>query len=221
MTLPKPIVIRLPEPGTTVSPSGPPAPTPVRGERRDPTEWRPRGDTTHERVDENQHAVEVRSQPLHYGTLAQFQPGVLDAIEANARGGLVRAMDQQGITVDERAVRVHWQLVVEGYGFPYPEGFVHPEAPDDVQAEGRAAWRRVVGFAADSMSKYLFVKVWRRRALPSPSRPAMEIEAMGEPVDDVDLPLGPRADVVDAEIVEESHPHGEWCSGGCGGACQS
>lgn len=207
MTLPKPIVVRLPE--ATPEPqgprSGPPAPTPIRGERRDPTEWQPRGDTLHQRMDANQHAVEVRSEPLHYGTLARFEPGVIEGIEANARGGLVRAMDAQGITVDERAVRVHWQLVVEGYGFPYPEGFVHPEAPEDVQAEGRAAWRRVVGFAADSMEKFLFVKVWRRRALPPPSRPAMEIEAMGEPVDDVDLPLGgARADdVVDAEIVED------------------
>lgn len=169
-------------------------------ERRDPTEWRPRGDDSCERVDANQHAIEMRSEHLNYESLAEFNPGVLAGIEANQRAALIRAMEGQGLTVDERAVKVHWRLVVEGYGFPYPEGFVHPDAPDDVKADGREAWSRIVKMAGDSLTKFLFVKVWRRRnALPAPEpralsgaadTPKMQIDAASD-------------DVVDAEIVDD------------------
>ena len=160
-----------------------------QGERRDPTEWQPRPNPDYERADANLSATEVRSEPLNYQSLAQYQPGVIAGIEARARGDLVRAMDQRGVTVDERGVRVHWRLVVEGYGFKYPEGFVHPEAPDDVKREGREAWKRIVEQASDSLSKFLFVKVWRRKH-SSLSASAPKAIERGE-------------DIVDAEVVEE------------------
>lgn len=150
-----------------------------KGERKDPTEWRPRG-SSEQQVDANMQAQHVRSEPLNYGSLVGKEDSIA-GIEATARADLIRAMDRRGITVGERGVRSHWQLVVEGYGFPYPEGFVHPEAPDDVQAEGRSAWRRVVEIASDSMEKYLFVKVWRPKhhALPSAAPKAIEDRSAG------------------------------------------
>jgi hypothetical protein len=194
---------------------GIPEPTKIKAERRDPTEWRPKG-SSDTRVDQNQHAKEVRSEPLNYQSLADFEPGVLAGIEAQARADLIRTMDRLGITVDERAIKVHWRLVVEGYGYPYPDGFVHPDAPDDVQAEGYEAWKRVVKMAADSMTKFVFVKVWRRNNV-LPSAP-MEIEGKGsfqlgkeyaEHLGIDDMQPGPMEitatdeDIVDAEIVEE------------------
>jgi hypothetical protein len=150
-----------------------------RGERKDPTEWRPRG-SGERQVDANMVAQHVRSEPLNYGSLVGKEDSIA-GIEANARGDLIRAMERQGITVGERGVRSHWQLVVEGYGFPYPEGFVHPEAPDEVKAEGRSAWKRVVEIASDSMQKYLFVKVWRPgTSLPPAAEPkAIEDRSAG------------------------------------------
>jgi hypothetical protein len=153
-------------------------PTP-KAAPKDPTEWRPRPDPDYERVENNLAATNMRSEPLHYQSLADLAPGVIAGIEANARAGLVRTMDQHGVTVDERAVRVHWQLVVEGYGFKMPEGFVHPEAPDEVKQEGRAAWKRSVEMAADSMMKAMFVLVWRRKRGVLPSAPKV-IEAGAE-----------------------------------------
>lgn len=145
---------------------------------RDPTEWRPRNNSDWERVEANQQAESMRSLPLHYQSLAQHVPEHIAAIEATARAELIRAMDQQGLYPDERGIRVHWQLVVEGYGFRMPEGFIHPEAPDDVKAEGRRAWKRVVEIASDSMVKFMFVQVWRRRRRlgAGPSQPR-EIES--------------------------------------------
>lgn len=169
--------------------------------RSDPTEWRPRDNSDYEWVDNNLSAEEVRSEPLHYASLAGMDPAVLAGIEANSRGALVQAMDRLGITVDERAVRVHWQLVVEGYGFREPDGFIHPEAPDDVKADGHEAWKRVVQMAADSVHKYLFVNVWRRRRVALPPKPPML--SLGEEMAHALESANATEDVVDAEIVEE------------------
>lgn len=167
---------------------------PKRSEQKrepdDPTEWHPQGDRDYQRVEANQIAVHARSVPLNYGSLADFEPGVIAGIEARARGDLIRTMEQQGVTVDERAVRPHWQLVVEGYGFPYPEGFVHPEAPDEVKAEGKKAWKRAVEIAADSVAKGMFVQVWRRRRGQLPSEQPKQIEGGTGDIEVVKKPDG-------------------------------
>lgn len=186
-----------------------------QGERKDPTEWQPPGDRTHHQVDANMEAQHVRSEPLNYGTLTDPKIDIA-AVEALARGDLIRAMESRGITVGERGVRVHWQLVVEGYGFRYPEGFIHPDAPDDVKAEGRRAWKRVVEIASDSMERFLFVKVWRekRAALPPAAPKAIEDRSAGRWCDvcqqhgshhtDKHDEFVYEPDVIDAEIVEEN-----------------
>lgn len=177
-------------------PGGVPKPYEPKKAERDPTEWRPRGDTLHERVDQNVAATKMRSEPLNYGSLVEKAED-LAGIEANARASLIVAMERSGLTPDERGIRSHWQLVVEGYGFAYPEGFVHPEAPDEVKQKGREAWKRVVEIASDSLDKYLFVKVWRRKVLSAATIKALEgapFQVIGS--DDPE-------DIVEAEIVEE------------------
>jgi hypothetical protein len=66
---------------------------------------------------------------------------------------------------DERSLRVHWTLEVEGLGFRAPAGFIHPEAPEDIAKRAQAAWKRCVEIATDSMSRVIHVAVWRRRSL--------------------------------------------------------
>lgn len=132
-------------------------------ERSDPTEWRPKDNSDWQRVSHNVEAQRMRAEPLTYQSLADMPAGTIAGIEANARGDLVRAMEQQGLYPDERGIRVHWLLAVEGYGFRQPEGFIHPEAPDEVKREGRIAWKRCVEIASDSMTKFIFCMVWRKR----------------------------------------------------------
>lgn len=132
-------------------------------ERPDPTEWRPEDNSDWVQVSHNIEAQRMRAEPLTYQSLADKVPGDIAGIEAAARGHLIRAMEQQGLYPDERGIRVHWLLAVEGYGFRQPEGFIHPEAPDEVKREGRIAWKRCVEMASDSMSKFIFCMVWRRR----------------------------------------------------------
>lgn len=134
-----------------------------KGERSDPTEWRPKDDSGWQRVSHNVEAQRVRSDPLIYQSLADKTPGDIAGIEAAARGSLIRTMEQHGLYPDERGIRVHWLLAVEGYGFRQPEGFIHPEAPDEVKREGRIAWKRCVEIASDSMTKFIFCMVWRKR----------------------------------------------------------
>lgn len=168
-------------------------------EAPDPTEWAPKGwRTDWERGDHTVRAKEVRTdRGLRYQSLALVEPGVIAGIEARARGDLVREMDRHGVTVDERALRVEWTLHVVGYGYEMPEGFVHPDAPDNVKAEGRRRWKRVVEIASDSLDKVLFLSVWRRKPRP--------MESLERPVEVRELPApeGDEDDVVDAEIVEE------------------
>lgn len=132
----------------------------------DPTEWRPRDNSEWEWVDCNVRAEQMRSQPMRYQSLAQHSPEVIASIEATGRAELIQAMERQGLFPDERGVRVHWAMVVEGNGFRMPDGFVHPEAPVDVHRRGREAWKRCVEMASDSLSKFIFVKRW----VPKPRR---------------------------------------------------
>lgn len=139
--------------------------------KAEPAEWKPdRGE--YEEREARVVAEHMRSVPLNYQSLAAFRPGVLEGIEANARVDLIRAMDQQGLSPDERSIKVHWQLVMEGYGFRMPEGFIHPEAPPEEQTEGRNRWRRACDGAASSLYKAIHCMVWVRKA-----RPTKEIEA--------------------------------------------
>lgn len=163
---------------------------PPRKKAEDPTEWRPKDNRDYERVDANVTAEQKRSQPLRYQSLADYDPGTIAGIEAAAKAGLIRVMDQHGLYPDERGIWVHWALVVGGNGFRMPEGFIHPEAPDDVKQEGRSAWKRCVEMASDSLTKFIFVQVWRRRnRLPPPEEkralpPAtMKIEPYRGPVE--------------------------------------
>lgn len=132
-------------------------------ERPDPTEWRPRDNRDWERAQANVSAQHMRSEPLRYQSLAGVAPEDIAGIEATARGDLIRMMERQGLYPDERGIRVQWAMVVDGYGFQMPEGFVHPEAPDEMKREGVAAWKRCVEMASDSMSKFIYAMVWRRR----------------------------------------------------------
>lgn len=176
---------------------------PPKEEQKDPTEWRPKDNRDYERAEANVSAVSMRSEPLNYQSLADFQPGVLAGIEATARADLIRAMESRGLYPDERGIRVRWQLVVEGHGFRMPEGFVHPEAPDEIKIEGRRAWKRVVEMASDSMTKFIFAVVWRRKVLLLPEAPKV-LPGKGDGTSDLDLPgEGSDPDIVDAEIVED------------------
>lgn len=181
-------------------------------ERPDPTEWRPEDNHDYERVEANLSAEHMSSAPMNYRSLADLPPETIAGIEASARADLIRAMDRQGLSPIERGLRTHWQLVVEGYGFRMPEGYVHPEAPDEVKAEGVQRWKRVVEIASDSMAKFMFVVVWRRKfALQRPA--PHEIE-------------GP--DIVDAEVAEcdpidDVQDHHDWdyeTHGGSLGVCK-
>jgi hypothetical protein len=195
------------------------APKPYEGykasEQRDPTEWSD-GTRDWERVDHNVEATAMRSEPLNYGTLVGDNEvvsevgGKILGIEANARAQLVAMMERHGITPDERGIRTHWQLVTEGYGFKMPEGFVHPEAPPEVKQQGREAWKRVVEIASDSVSKFLFVKVWRRKQ--QRIRPPEEKRELlsrvrsaggGQRMGGIEIVRTGEEDVVDAEIVED------------------
>lgn len=162
-------------------------PPPKKSE--DPTEWRPKDNRDYERVEANVASEQMRSQPLRYQSLADEQPGVIAGIEATAKAELIRRMDYHGLYPDERGIRVHWALVVEGNGFRMPEGFVHPEAPDTVKQEGRTAWKRCVEMASDSLTKFIFVQVWRRKnRLPSPEeKRALPPGASTTPPDEVKI----------------------------------
>lgn len=140
---------------------------------RDPTDWRPKDNSDYE---EHQITVEPRrwsADPLNYGSLAealaaQDANAALEGIEARALADLRQAMNQYRYHPDEKSLRVKWTLTVEGLGWKAPDGFIHPEAPPDIQRESQAAWKRVVEIATDSLSRTIFVRVWRRkqRALP-------------------------------------------------------
>ena len=181
---------------------------------RDPTKWHPKG-TSDNRVQREVHAEQMRSRPLNFGTLTNLLAGGIEGIEATAKRDLVAAMDRADLTPDERGIRVHWQLVVEGYGWKMPEGYVHPEADDDLKAEGRSAWKRCVEMASDSLAKSMWVALWPvRRALPTGS-PSLERK-----VEFRELPAPEGSDdILDAEVVDDEcnaididncSVHGRW-----------
>lgn len=116
-------------------------------------------------------AQHIRSSPLQYGSLARMTSEQIDGIERTAMVGIRKAFDQQGLTLDETTLRAHWAFVVEGYGFPMPEGYIHPEAPPEEAQKAREGWARSVQGAADSVLKQIFLTVWRRKALPPPAQP--------------------------------------------------
>ena len=178
-------------------------------EHRDPAEWRPKDNRDYERVQANVNATSMRSEPLNYGSLAQHDPAELAGIEAMAKGNLIVAMDRSGLYPDERGIRVRWMLVAEGHGFRMPEGFIHPEAPADVQAEGRTAWKRCVEMASDSYQKFIFAMVWRKKFAKSalPQRTMKILEGPDPDKYDKDFTRhvmdSIEGEIVDAEIVDE------------------
>lgn len=142
----------------------------THGEKPSPP-WRPNR-RDFEEVDTVVKAQHIRSTPLQYGSLADMSPDQIDGIERTAMVGIRKTFDQQGLTLDERTLRAHWAFVVEGYGFPMPEGYIHPEAPPETAQEAREGWARSVQGAANSVLKQIFCTVWRRRrALPPPAQP--------------------------------------------------
>lgn len=130
---------------------------------KDPTTWHPPGDRDYEHVEVRVSPDRVATAPLNYHSLADFDRGVLGGIELQARADLLQTMAQAGLQPDERSIRVHWTLQVEGLAWKAPEGFVHPDASDEMKREGREAWKRAIEMAHDSMGNLLFVKAWRRR----------------------------------------------------------
>jgi hypothetical protein len=127
--------------------------------------WKP-NTRDYQEVEVAVRADHIRSQPLNYGSLEGLTQDQVMMIERNAARDLRRMFDQQGLTLDERTLRPHWQLVVEGYGFKMPEGYIHPEAPQEAAQEAREGWLRAVNGAADSVLKKIYLTVWRRKALP-------------------------------------------------------
>lgn len=142
----------------------------------DPTEWRPKDNSAYEEDQVVVRPQEMRSEPLNYESLAVFTPEAIRAIEQTALADLRRAMNTMRMHPDERSLRVHWRLEVEGKGFRAPWGFIHPEAPEDIQRKSQAAWKRCVEIATDSLSPMIFVRVWRKRNRLPPAEPRREIE---------------------------------------------
>lgn len=159
---------------------GVPEPYRPKGEHKDPTEWRPRDNSAWEHVEDTVTGKRITSMPLQYEQISQMEPGAIAAIEANARGQLISQMQRDGFEVDERGVRIRWAVVAEGYGFSMPDGFVHPEAPQEMFQEGRAAWKRAVETATSSINRMFYVRVWRRRSIALPPKTR-------------ELPSGPRS----------------------------
>lgn len=169
---------------TPYRPGQVPEPLEVKEPLPDPSEWRPEDNRDWTRENIRVVAEKWRSAPLNYGSLAEKTDDIA-GIEATARVELIRAMEQRGLYPDERGIRMFWRLEAEGYGFAFPEGFVHPEAPDDIKRDGIRAWKRCVEMASDSLQKVIHLMVWRRKHPVAPVLPPAPL-ALG-PVTDFEV----------------------------------